>query len=556
VARPLALAAALAVSLLAVSGAGGAATQQTPKRGGTVVVGTMREQACVNAYFLRCGDTLDTSNLMRLALRGAFRIGPGLSWRPDLVAGADFTRRPPFTITYHIRPDAQWSDGVPVTARDFEFTHETRKAVAEQLINFEKEHLNRIRSVRAIDAKTVEVVLDSKFAAWRGLFPHVLPRHALQGEDFSRVWLDRIHNPKTGAPIGSGPFLFRSWERGRAVTFVRNPRYWGPHSAHLDGIVVLFCRECADLGSEQIGRLRAQELDLVANTPFSGEETQTLRRIPGVRVLVAPGPVWEHVEFRIGQGGHPALKRKRVRRAIAYGIDRVAIVGALYGAVDSRYPPSDSAVWPSGSARYRPRWQAYRYRPSEARRLLEQEGCRRGSDGVYVCDGERLSLRFVTTGDDPLRVRTVELVQSQLRRAGIEVRPVHATRSAVFGQILPTALSGKGEFDLVMFAFTKSTPDAPAQSKVIYGCGDIRNYSGYCQRHVTRDLDQAIRILDDADLARVLNRADAQLAKDVPVIPLLERPLVAAFTTSLRNVSLETRGLDPFAGIENWWLDR
>lgn len=91
---------------------------------------------------------------------------------------------------------------------------------------------------------------------------------------------------------------------------------------------------------------------------------------------------------------------------------------------------------------------------------------------------------------------------------------------------------------------------------MIYGCDDLRNYSGYCQRHVTRDLDQARRILDEAHLARVLNRADARLARDVPVIPLFERPLVAAFSTSLRNVSQETRSLDPFAGAENWWLDR
>jgi hypothetical protein len=54
----------------------------------------------------------------------------------------------------------------------------------------------------------------------------------------------------------------------------------------------------------------------------------------------------------------------------------------------------------------------------------------------------------------------------------------------------------------------------------------------------------------------LLNAADARLANDVPVIPLVERPLVAAFTTSLRNISLETRAFDPFANAENWWLAR
>jgi peptide/nickel transport system substrate-binding protein len=272
-------------------------------------------------------------------------------------------------------------------------------------------------------------------------------------------------------------------------------------------------------------------------------------------VLAVPGPSWEHFQLRIGSGGHPALKRKLVRRALAHGIDRIAIARAHYGAIDARYPPSDSAVFPASSVHYRQNWRAYRYRPAEARPLLERAGCHRGADGIYECGGERLALRFLTTGDDPLRVRTIELVQDQLRQAGVEVRPVYATRTAFFNQILPAALAGTGEFDLALFSFVRG-PDSPATSRVIYGCGGLRNYSGYCQRLVKREVDQASRILDEAKLARLLNGADTRLADDVPVIPLVERPLVAAFTTSLRSISLETRSFDPFANAENWWLAR
>jgi len=548
VARALAAAAAIVVSLLAVSGAGGSGAQ-TPKRGGTVVVGTLREPGCINAYLPRCGSTPVSSHIMRQPLRGAFAVGSGFSWRPDLVSRAEFTKVPPYTLTYHIRPEARWSDGVPITARDFVFTHNALRSIAAELFDSDRQELAIIRSVSAVDAKTLKVVLRSRYAGWRGLFRHVIPRHALRGEDLSTVWLDRIHNPKTGRPIGSGPFLVERWERGRTVTFVRNPRYWGPHRAYLDRIVLRFCRQCVDLGAEQIEWLRARELDLAASIALSGPQIQELRRLAGVTVLAEPGPVWEHFDIRIGRGGHAALERKQVRQAVAYGIDRVAIARALFGTIDAGYPLSDSAVFGSGSVHYRPNWRAYRYRPTEARRLLEQQGCRRGADGIYVCGGERLSLRFVTTGDDPHRVQTLQLVQGQLRPAGIEARPVYGTRGAVFDQILES-----GEFDLVLFSYIATSPDAPAGSADLYGCGGAQNNSGYCQRLVTRDLDQARRILDEAQLARILNRADAQLAKDVPVIPLLERPLVAAFRSSVRNVSLRTRAWDPFTNAENWWL--
>ena len=67
-----------------------------------------------------------------------------------------------------------------------------------------------------VDAKTVSVVLRSRFAGWRSLFRTVLPSHVLSGSDPARVWTDGIENPQTGKPIGSGPFLVERWERGNA----------------------------------------------------------------------------------------------------------------------------------------------------------------------------------------------------------------------------------------------------------------------------------------------------------------------------------------------------
>jgi peptide/nickel transport system substrate-binding protein len=544
-------AASAAIALLAISGVGGAATQQTPKRGGTLVVGTVREPGCLNAYLLRCDSDLpNVGALAALALRGAFRIDPRTyEYRPDLVSRVEYTTAPPYTLTYHIRPEARWSDGTPVTARDFVFTHSAVRSVRDELWEPELSLVSTIRRVTAVDSRTARVVLRSRFAGWRGLFPRLLPSHALRGENFSTVWVDRIHDPRTGRPIGNGPFLVSRLDRGSAVTFVRNPAYWRGRSAHLDRLVVRFCRDCGASHAEQLSLLRAREVEVVMGPVNSVPEVQEMRRLRSMKVLVSPGQNWEHLEIRLGAGGHPALKRKRVRQALAFGIDRVALARAAYGLLDSRYPPSDNAVFLASSVHYRPNWRHFRYQPAEAKRLLAREGCRSEPDGIYACDGRRLSLRLATIAGHPRRQQTLELIQRQLRRAGVEIVPVYAPVQVLFDEIVPG-----GNFDLALFSYIRG-PDSPGSSGDVYGCGGPQTFSGYCQRLVTRDLDQARRILDLTRQAAVLNKVDRQLAKDVPVLPLFQNPYFVAHAASVRNVGRTTQW-DPFGGAADWWLER
>jgi peptide/nickel transport system substrate-binding protein len=225
VARAAALTAAVAVALLAVSGAGGVGAQ-APKRGGTLVVAVPGVGGCLS-FFAPCSATTANPALTQV-LEGAFEVGPDLVFSPDLVSRVDVDKKP-YRLTYHIRPEARWSEGVPVTASDFLFTYQLvtsgKLAGAD---TGENVLYQKIRRIRAVDAKTLLVELREPTASWRSLFGVVLPRHVLAGEDLTTVWRDSIDDPRTGRPIGSGPFLVRRFEPGRQLIFVRNPRYWGP----------------------------------------------------------------------------------------------------------------------------------------------------------------------------------------------------------------------------------------------------------------------------------------------------------------------------------------
>ena len=108
-----------------------------------------------------------------------------------------------------------------------------------------------------------------------------------------------------------------------------------------------------------------------------------------------------------------------------------------------------------------------------------------------------------------------------------------------------------GAFDVALFAWNAGQDP---YLKAIFGCGAPQNYTGYCQRLVTADLDQAERILDADQQARVLNRADVQMAKDVPAIPLFEQPQWAVLRSTVRK--FDPNSLDPLVNAENWWLAR
>ena len=174
-----------------------------------------------------------------------------------------------------------------------------------------------------------------------------------------------------------------------------------------------------------------------------------------MRLVTGAAVNFEQLAIQLGPNAHPALRSKLVRQALAYGIDRTALVRQIWGEIDPSPRVLNSVVYLTQSPDYEPNWRTYRYRPAEARRLLEQAGCRRGADGIFSCGGKPLSLRFVTPAGFFFRAQALSLIQAQLRAAGVEVVPEFATPGAFFGQILP-----EGTFDVALFSSVASGPAA------------------------------------------------------------------------------------------------
>ena len=325
------------------------------------------------------------------------------------------------------------------------------------------------------------------------LFPIVLPSHALAGQNLKTIWQDGIENPTTGKPIGSGPFLLAGWIRGKQQAFVRNPRYWGLHRR------ISIASSSASSPEDTADALRRGEIDMI-DPSIAVLQAQALelrrRPAPGVRALSGPGNSWEQFAIRVGPGGHPALRNRLVRQALAYGIDRVAIAREA-GKLDSRYAaarvPLDSVFF-LNSPYYRPNWRAI------DTGQIWHAGCSRKRAAEWaptasMCAGKRLSLRFATAAGVDRRELTVKLAQAQLRRIGVEVVPVFAPRAALFGQVLPS-----GDFDLALFSWASPSDNITARTSSAVAALVLLH--GYCDRLAHQGFRPGDRILDDARARR------------------------------------------------------
>jgi peptide/nickel transport system substrate-binding protein len=538
---PIAILAAAAALIVPGTAPGeSAAPAAKPRFGGTVVFATdvRLEPRTLNA-FVSGGEFPLSAAAQYATMAGAFTVTPRLLYRPNLVRRAVATVRPfGVDVTYHIRRNARWSDGRPITADDFVFTWRTFVDKRWNiLVRLGYEDI--VRS-RRIDAKTVRFTFRGVFSGWRDLFPHVLPRHVLEGEDFNEAWKDRVDDPKTGRPIASGPFVVASWNRGSSMVLERNERYWGRKS-YLRRIVF---RLNSGL-DEQIRQFEGGEIDVAEWHP---ENTGGLRIGADHRVQSIAGPVWEKLDVNFR--GHPLLRKRFMRAALAHALNREAIARRV--AADwpgRRLPVLNSAIILSSSAFHVPHWRRYGHNLARARGLLRSNGCRAGSDGIFVCAGQRASFRWVSTSGGRLRERAFEVARDELRRAGIEVVADFAPPTPTFEKWQ------RGDFDLIAFAWITASPDLSGWDR-IYGCRMGSNFTGYCNPRVHRLFERANVEAGQRRQAALVNQALALMAADIAILPLYQLPTLLIHKRTVRGLVHHPLAVGPFWNLNQggWWV--
>lgn len=429
-----ALGAALALTLAACSGTGepaatGPATTGATEGAGTATGGTLTVASPYTVESLDPHGPLGASSGTGVAAQAVFsrlvRAASDGTLTPDLAE--EWTPNDDATQWTFTLRDATFSDGTPVTSADVVGSFERVLTLAGPVAG-------NFKGVTATAPDDRTVVFSSE--AGEAALPGKLTLFFVTPGD--------VTDADFTAPVGSGPFVVRSFTPGETLTLVPNENYYGDVPV-LDELVMRTIPEV----SSRLAALQSGEIQATWGIPddqlaaLEGAWNLTIETIPATSVIT----MWFN-------SGRPALASADVRRALWKGVDFATIIDALYPRTGS---PADSVVAPAifGYAPQTP----YEYDPDGAKADLEAAG---------FDFGQKLELQY--SGAEYRQF--IQAVASDLAKIGVDVEPVEK-ESAVFTDDL-LAL----RWDVNFQALSTPTYDAATNVGRLYTCAANRN--GYC----------------------------------------------------------------------------
>jgi peptide/nickel transport system substrate-binding protein len=522
---------------------GGGGDTSGTKTGGQMVYGLDTAFPDNLMPLISAGNSISTGYTQVRVLLAPFRIYPDFTLKPDndLVVGepTSQTTNGKQVITYKINPKAVWSDGQPITAKDFEFTWQINKsadpakggcAALLTTVGFDQ-----IASVEGSENdKTVTVTMAKPFGDWKSLFgtPGLFAQHIMdKGSPKANCdYITKGWTPAQGMPFASGPYLMdkAGIDTGKKIlTLTRNPKWWGEPSK-LDRIIV---QVIGNDPSVSVSALRNNEVQMVYPQPQLDLVKQIKSLEPTITSSTNFGLSFEHIDMNTKD---ELLGQKVVRQAIAYGLNRPDIVAKTVAQFDGRAQVLNDRYFVNNQPGYQDNSGGLYNKQdvAKAQSLLEGAGFTKGPDGIYQKGGKRLSFEMMTTQANPLRSNTIDVITQQLKPVGIEIKKF-LNPDIFAGKEKPRSLEG-GQFQIALFAWVSSPFISGNQSLYQSPQGDnvAQNYTRGGDPRVDKLFPEINAATDDKTAQDLGNQVDKLLWDDLYTIPLYQKPTFLAYNSN------------------------
>jgi peptide/nickel transport system substrate-binding protein len=461
---------------------------------------------------------------------------PELAERVPTMENGDVSRDG-LRITYHLRKGVKWQDGVPFTADDVIYTW--RQMVSPRNLVVSRFGYDLIAGIVKRDDHTIDVHLKRRFAPFVATFftmaNHtncILPKHLLaRYPDINRVAYNSM-------PVGTGPFRIAKYEKGSQITFVANDAYWrGPPKLRRIEYRII------ESDNTMLTLLQSHQLDFYYRAAES--QAPSLRGIPGTRVLVSPFTRFADLGLN---AANPALSDVRVRRALAYALDRKSLIAKVTHGVAT---PGESEQ-PPWSWAYTPDVARYPYDPKRAAALLDAAGWRVGAGGIREKDGRPLHLLLVSFTGSATAADTEVFVQEAWRRAGIDVAIKNFSSSQLYATLGAGGIEQSGKFDV---AFENWANGIDPDTSILFRC-DMKppagwNIYGFCSKTLDDAESAAIERYDRRTRKLMYGKVSQIVASELPIIVLWYQRQLDVVNTDFKNYR-PARAVTPFWNTWEW----
>lgn len=430
---------------------------------------------------------------------GLVELSPDLGVVPDIASSwevLDGGRK----YVFHLRKDVRWSDGVAVTAHDFEYTWErilsptsrhTWKVFLKDIKNAAPYYRGDIDDaallgVRALDKYTLAVELEGPTSYFPYLMAFLvgypMPMHVVEEHGDDWVNLDNY--------VCNGPFRLVSWVKGESMALERNPAFHGRYMGNLQGVE---CSFLTDRPARSLEMYQQGELDICSGLPLT-DLAGARQRFAGEYIS---GP-WLSTDFIGFNTMKPPFNDKRVRRAFAMATDRemlsdLIIRGYAFPATGGLIPPGMPGHSPDISLPFD---------PEQARYLLSEAGFK---------DGQGFPVINCLARDDPGHDLACEYLQLQwLEILGVEINWSQIKWIDFY------SLFSEDAPPLWMTGWYADYPDPDDVFRVNWWIG----ISGWQNESFFSLVEGAQRVIDQEQRLDMYKQADEILIEETPLLPL------------------------------------
>lgn len=352
---------------------------RSPRPGGTLVAGIGADPESLDPHRTTAYSSFEVLENVYDTL---VEPGEDLQMEPALAAAWEVSDDG-LTWAFRLRDDVVFHDGSALTADDVVASLERIRREGQNAYR-----LAPVETIRAVDPSTVELTLDRptpnllvQLGAFKGMA--IAPRASLEAGTLKRQ------------PVGTGPFRFVEFVAGDRVVLERHDDHWRDGLPHLERLVF---RPIPD-PTVKLTNLRGGQVDWIDGVPL--QRLGSLEADPAVEVETVPAVDFWYMGLNCTR---PPFDERRVRRALAFAIDREAITTA---ARFEAATVNQSAI-PRTSPWHHP-YTPYRHDPAHGRQLLDQAGI------------ETLSMELMVTNEFPETVTAAQVIASQLGEIGIDV---------------------------------------------------------------------------------------------------------------------------------------